>query len=236
MSHNQKSLQKIAQHSLYAIGVSGVMVEYSYIVFSKYLRKGNILELGPAEGVMTERFVRAGRDLTVVEGAKKFCDDLAQRYPSIKIHHSMFEDFNTDQKFDNIVLGHVLEHVDNPVKVLKHVKKFLKKNGVILAAVPNANSIHRQAAVEMGLLKKTNSLNELDIHHGHQRVYSVPELRKDFEKAGLKVKKISGYWLKPISNKQIDETWTPEMIDAFMKLGERYPEIAAEILIVATAV
>lgn len=233
MAHNRKSLQKIAEHSLYANGVSGAMVEYSYVVFSRHLRKGNVLEIGPAEGVMTERFVRAKRNLTVVDGAKKFCDDLARRYPLITVHHSMFEDFDVKQKFDNIILGHVLEHVDDPVKVLKHVKKFLKKSGVILAAVPNANSIHRQAAVEMGLLKKVNSLNELDIHHGHQRVYSIPELRRDFEKAGLKIKKISGYWLKPISNKQIDETWTPKMIDAFMKLGEKYPEIAAEIFIVA---
>ncbi len=234
MSHSQKSLQKIAEHSLYANGVSRAMVEYSFVVFSKYLRRGNILELGPAEGVMTDLFVKAGRDVTVVEGAEKFCNDLTQRHPSIKVHHSMFEDFKTDQKFNNIVLGHVLEHVDNPVKVLKYVKKFLKKSGVILVAVPNANSIHRQAAVAMGLLKKENALNELDIHHGHQRVYSIPELRKDFEKAGLKVKKISGYWLKPVSNKQIDESWTAEMIAAFMKLGEKYPDISAEIFIVAT--
>ncbi len=234
MSHDLKSLQKIAKHSRYAEGVSAAMVEYSYVVFSRHLRKGNILELGPAEGVMTDFFVKSGRDLSVVEGAEKFCDDLKRRYPKIRVHHSMFEDFNTDEKFDNIVLGHVLEHVHDPVRVLKHVKGFLKKRGVILVAVPNANSIHRQAAVEMGLLKKTNSLNELDIHHGHQRVYSAKELRRDFEKAGLTVKKMEGYWLKPVSNKQIDETWTPQMIAAFMKLGEKYPEIAAEIFVVAT--
>jgi 2-polyprenyl-3-methyl-5-hydroxy-6-metoxy-1,4-benzoquinol methylase len=234
MMDNQKSLQKIAEHSRYAQGVSGAMVAYSYDVFSRHLHKGSILELGPAEGVMTDLFVKSGRNLTVVEGAKKFCDELSQRYPSIQVHHALFEDFHVDKKFENIILGHVLEHVDDPVFVLKHVKQFLKKNGVILAAVPNAHSIHRQAAVEMGLLKKENSLNELDIYHGHKRVYSLPEVRRDFERAGLKIRKASGYWLKPVSNKQIDEWWTPEMIDAFMKLGEKYPEIAAEIFIVAT--
>lgn len=234
MSHNQEALQKIAENSLYAQGVSRAMVEHSFDVFARHLHKGRVLELGPAEGVMTDLFVKLGSDLTVVEGAKKFCEDLAKRYPSIQVHHALFEDFQVDKKFENIVLGHVLEHVDNPVAVLKHVKQFLKKGGVMLAAVPNAHSIHRQAAVEMGLLKKENSLNELDIHHGHKRVYSLAEIQRDFRQAGLKIKKTSGYWLKPVSNKQIDETWTPEMIRVFMKLGEKYPEISAEIFIVAT--
>ena len=34
-------------------------------------------------------------------------------------------------------------------------------------------------------------------------------------------------------NKQIEESWNEEMIRAFMKLGEKYPEIAAEIYVVA---
>lgn len=233
MNKKYNHLEEIATNSLYAQGVSGKMVAYSYEVFRRYLKKGNILELGPAEGVMTDFFVKAGHDLTVVEGAKKFCIDLKKRYPKIKVHHSLFEDFKIKEKFDNIILGHVLEHVDNPVQILKHVKKNLAKGGVILAAVPNADSIHRQAAVKMGLLKKVNSMNELDVYHGHKRVYSIDELKNDFINAGLKIKKIGGYWLKPISNKQIDSAWTSEMIDSFMVLGEKYPKIAAEIYIVA---
>lgn len=42
-----------------------------------------------------------------------------------------------------------------------------------------------------------------------------------------------GYWLKPVSNGQIEENWTGKMVEAFMKLGERYPDIAAEIYIIA---
>jgi hypothetical protein len=36
-----------------------------------------------------------------------------------------------------------------------------------------------------------------------------------------------------VSNKQIEANWTPEMLDAFMQLGERYPDIAGEIYVVA---
>jgi hypothetical protein len=36
-----------------------------------------------------------------------------------------------------------------------------------------------------------------------------------------------------VSNRQLEETWTPEMIEAAMAVGERYPDIAAEIYVVA---
>lgn len=147
---------------------------------------------------------------------------------------SLFEDYNPCRKFDNIVLGHVLEHVENPVDILRKCKSFLSDDGLILVAVPNCNSIHRQAAVKMGLLKCLNELNETDRYHGHRRVYSYQELREDFIAAGLRVVQSGGYWLKPVSNKQIEESWTEDMIWAFMQLGEEYPQIAAEIYMIAS--
>ena len=161
------------------------------------------------------------------------CKQLKEKYPDIKVINSLFENFSTESKYQTIILGHVLEHVDEPVLVLQHVKQFLKEDGIILAAVPNANSIHRQAAVLMGLIPDVKAFSQLDRHHGHKRVYTIAELENDFSSAGLTIKKTGGYWLKPVSNSQIEKDWTPEMVAAFMKLGEKYPEIAGEIYIVA---
>jgi hypothetical protein len=58
-------------------------------------------------------------------------------------------------------------------------------------------------------------------------------LRRDFHAAGFKIQIFGGYWLKPLSNAQIEAAWTPAMLDAFMQLGERYADIAAEIYVVA---
>jgi hypothetical protein len=33
----------------------------------------------------------------------------------------------------------------------------------------------------------------------------------------------------------VESSFTPEMVKAFMKLGERYPDIAAEMIIVASS-
>ncbi len=229
-------LETIANKSLYGAGPSFSMVGYSFRVVQRYLAHGSILELGPAEGVMSELLATTGRELTIVEGSELFAKDLKKRLPSATVHHSLFEHFKTKQKFDNIILGHVLEHVKDPVKLLNKVQKWLTPNtGRIFASVPNARSLHRQAAVIMGLLSQEDALNEMDKHHGHRRVFNPESFRNVFYQSDFKIELFGGYWLKPVSNKQIEESWTPEMLEAFMQLGERYPDIAAEIYVVASA-
>ena len=154
-------------------------------------------------------------------------------FPEANVVHSLFEDFRSHEQFENVILGHVLEHVEDPIAILRLVQSWLKPKGRVLAAVPNARSLHRQAAVLMGLLPFEDAMNENDIHHGHRRVFNPETFRNAFLRAGFQIELFGGYWMKPVSNRQIEETWTPEMLEAFMQLGERYPDIAGEIYIVA---
>jgi 2-polyprenyl-3-methyl-5-hydroxy-6-metoxy-1,4-benzoquinol methylase len=128
----------------------------------------------------------------------------------------------------------VLEHVVDPVAILTSVREWITPSGRLFAAVPNSHSIHRQLAVVMGLLESEDTLNETDARMGHRRVYSPDQLRGDISAARFHVETQGGYWLKPVSNAQIERDWTDDMIDAAMQVGERYPEIAAEIFVVAT--
>ncbi|MFO1305812.1 MAG: class I SAM-dependent methyltransferase [Burkholderiales bacterium] len=233
MNDELSRLASIASDSRYAAGVNSDTVRYSFRVFERHLRGSSILEMGPAEGVMTRLLVGTGTKLTVVEGSRAFCDAIAARHPGVDVVHSLFEDFAPATRFDNIVLGHVLEHVVDPQDIVRRAAGWLAPGGRILAAVPNARSLHRQAAVIMGLLPNETSLNEADIHHGHRRVFDPESFRQCFTAAGLAVEIFGGYWLKPLSNAQIEATWTPAMLEAFMQLGERYPDIAGEIYVVA---
>lgn len=229
------NLNSIAAKSLYAAGTNSATIKYSFEVFSRYIRGETILEMGPAEGVMTELLNTLGKKLTIVEGAKIFCESLQQRFPNAEVVNTLFEEYQPSQKFDNIILGHVLEHVDNPGLLLQQVKGWLAPKGRILAAVPNSRSLHRQAAVMMGLLPFEEALNKMDIHHGHRRVFNPETYRHIFLQADLKIEVFGGYWLKPVSNGQIEADWTPEMLQAFMQLGERYPDIAGEIYVITTS-
>ena len=233
MNDESARLERIAGESRYASGVNRDTILYSYNVFSRHLRGSSILEMGAAEGIMTPLLARTGMRLTVVEGSERFCAALRVRVPEADVVHALFEDFEPGRSFDNIVLGHVLEHVVDPVATVARASRWLTPTGRILAAVPNSRSIHRQAAVLMGLLPHEAALNEVDTHHGHRRVYDPESLRGCFLDAGLTIEVFGGYWLKPVSNPQIEASWTPQMLDAFMQLGERYPDIAAEIYVVA---
>lgn len=233
--NEQEHLERISSDSLYSAGANSATIKYSFEIAKRYLVGSTLLEMGPAEGVMTELLVTTDKKITAIEGSGAFCASLKQRFPDINVVHTLFEEFETDQKFDNIILGHVLEHVQEPVEILKLASRWLTPGtGRIFAAVPNARSLHRQAAVLMGMLKQEDELNEMDHHHGHRRVFNPESYRNSFTQAGLNIEIFGGYWMKPVSNKQIEENWTPEMLDAFMRLGERYPDIAGEIYVVAT--
>src|ERR1035441_7789078 len=227
-SQSEKTrLEEISDVSLYCAGVNSTTIKYSFKIAQRHLVGDSILEMGPAEGIMTELLAATGKKLTLVEGSGLFCDSLRRRFPQSNIVHSLFEEFQSNELFDNIVLGHVLEHVEDPVDILSRAKLWLKPGmGRLFAAVPNARSVHRQAATIMGILRQEDALNEMDFHHGHRRVFNPETFRNAFSQASLRIEIFGGYWMKPLSNAQIEAFWTEEMIEAFMVLGERYPDIA----------
>ena len=235
MNHDEKAhLERISNVSLYAAGANSATIRYSFRIAERFLTGETLLEMGPAEGVMTGLLATTGKRMTLVEGSSLFCEDLRRRFPQANVVHALFEEFQPAEQFDNIILGHVLEHVQDPVDILSRARHWLRPDtGRLFAAVPNARSLHRQAAVIMGMLQQEDELNEMDIHHGHRRVFNPETYRNAFYQAGLQIEVFGGYWMKPVSNRQIEENWTPQMLDAFMQLGERYPDIAGEIYVVA---
>jgi 2-polyprenyl-3-methyl-5-hydroxy-6-metoxy-1,4-benzoquinol methylase len=231
---SKNKLDFVSENSLYTTPTNTATIKYSFSIFSRFLKSNmKILELGPAEGLMTEELIKLDPNLTVIEAASKFCRDLSNKFPSIKIYQNLFEEVEIKEKFDAIILGHVLEHVDNPLNILNKIKSWLQPNGIVCCAVPNARSIHRQIAVEMGLITSIFEKSEKDIHHGHLRIYTPELLYSEFLTKSYSIISSGGYWLKPISDSQIEKSWTNEMIQAFMVLGEQYPDIAGEIYVIA---
>ena len=232
--NEKQRLDEIAKNSIYAHGVDGLNVQYSGEIFMRHITREGILELGPAEGLMTDiLYPKYKKDYTIVDGSELFISQIKERHPEIVSYVSLFEQFEPDRKYANILLGHVLEHVVDPVAILRLCKGWLEHDGVILAAVPNANSIHRHVGIEMGLIEKLDDFSEKDRRHGHRRVFFREDFADCFAKAGFRLIQFGGYYLKPLSNAQIENDWTNELMNSFMRLGEKFPEIAADMYIVA---
>lgn len=204
------------------------LIRFRYEAIKSKLVGPRGLELGPAEGEMTQFLINNFEQLTVVDGAADLLSMIPEHPTLVKIH-TLFEDFHPEEPFDSIILEHVLEHVDDPVDLLRRVKGWLSPNSRLFLGVPNGNSIHRLAAVKMGLLEDSCQLNTRDHALGHRRVYTPDTFKVDIEKSGLKVCEMGGVYFKPLSNGQIQEHWTEEMIQGFYELGKDFPEVAAEI-------
>ena len=85
----------------------------------------------------------------------------------------------------------------------------------------------------MGLISNLDEATEMDKCIGHRRVFGWESFLEIFAKAGLHIHAKGSYWLKPLSDSQIESYWTESMIRAFFKIGERYPDIASNIYVVA---
>jgi 2-polyprenyl-3-methyl-5-hydroxy-6-metoxy-1,4-benzoquinol methylase len=229
----QQKLDQISQwYSNRNWGFYTKLVYFDYLTLKPFLNNGSMLEVGSADGEMTKFLLPHFDKYTVVEGAKKYVDAVKKIDPKIKAVCSMIEDFETDERFDHIMFAHVLEHVVDPVKVLIKLKSLLTTKGQLYIIVPNANSLHRQAGVAMGLIDRPTSLNEADISVDHKRVYTPGLLAEHCQQAGLTITQEGGIFLKPLSNSQIQEQWTDSQIEAYYQLGKNYPEIASEIFAV----
>ena len=204
------------------------LIQFRYQTLKSYLQGPEGLELGPAEGEMTQFLLQDFTRLTVVEGSGELLARLPDSSNLVKVH-ALFEEFEPKQQFNTIVMEHILEHVDQPVALLQCAKQWLAPGGKILAGVPNGYSIHRLAAVKMGLLKHPCELNARDHALGHRRVYTPETFRKDIEASELRITQMGGVFLKPLSNQQIQDHWSEEMIQGFYELGKDFPEYAAEI-------
>jgi 2-polyprenyl-3-methyl-5-hydroxy-6-metoxy-1,4-benzoquinol methylase len=204
------------------------LIEFRFRALLPHIRGESVLELGPGSGEMTRKISEIAKKLTVVEGSKEILSSVPD-LKNLKKIHSYFELFDPEDKFDTIIAEHVLEHVEDPIHLLKIVREWLAPGGSLIVGVPNSHSIHRRVAVKMGLLKSEDQLNSRDLQFGHRRVYDFDLLTEHLMAAGYRIRHKSGIFFKPLSNSQINEQWTDEMIEGFYMLGCDYPELCAEI-------
>lgn len=209
------------------------LATYCYEASKPFFHGKKCLELGPSSGYMTRFLVNDFERVVAVEGAADLVEKISDAPNLVKIC-SLFQDFKTDEKFDTIILNHVLEHIADPIPLLKQILSWLAPKGKFIVGVPNARSFHRMVAVKMGLLESIYSLNERDIQLGHERVYDMDLLKTQLHEAGFIIKHETGVFLKFLANGQIEKWFSHEMIQAFYELGKDFPELCAEILVIAT--
>ena len=215
-----------------------VMHPFMIKSFAPFFNNGSLLELGSFKGDFTKRFLPFFDDVTCVEASDVAIEEAKQKLGNkVTFKNSLFENAILSKRYDNIVLTHVLEHLDDPVFVLKRINdEWLAEGGRFFLVCPNANAPSRQIAVKMGLITHNSAVTPAEAEHGHRSTYTLDTLERDAVAAGLKVVHRSGIFFKALANFQWDrllqtDIISNEYLDGCYKLGQQYPDLCSSIFL-----
>ncbi len=233
-----EELQDTADHKYGYSFDFDVMHPFMLKSFLPFFNAGNILELGSFRGHFTRRLLPFFKDITCVEASDQAIEIAAKEFgENVKFVNSLFETVALPTKYDNIVLTHVLEHIDNPVQILKRINdEWLSDNGRFFLVCPNANAPSRQIAVKMGLISQNAAVTPAEAAHGHRITYTFDTLERDARLAGLRVIHRSGIFFKALANFQWDKLLntdiiSPEYLEGCYQLGQQYPDLCSSIFL-----
>lgn len=236
--YNQESKDNAGRNYHYGFDFD-VMHPFMIRSFEPFYNKGSLLELGSFKGDFTKRLVPRFSDLTCVEASDEAIKEAKAKIGD-KIHfvNSRFETAALPKRYDNIVMTHVLEHLDDPVVVLKRINtEWLAEGGRFFLVCPNANAPSRQIAVKMGLITHNAAVTPAEAEHGHLCTYSLDTLQRDAVAAGLKIVHRSGIFFKALANFQWDrllntDIISKEYLEGCYQLGQHYPDLCSSIFLV----
>lgn len=216
---------------------------YSYLNTKKYGYKrinhnfigDNVLELGSDGTATSSILVRWSKKLTIVDMNDKFSSQIKKdkKLKDATFILSKWEEYKPKSLFSDILLTDSLEHIENPIKLLKIVKEWLQEGGRLHIIVPNALSIHRLLGAELGLLKSPYELNKNDIESGHVKVYDHNILKQEIKESALKIITCEGIQFKPNTDGQLVQLGD-EFSEALNNLSYIFNEYCAEIYISCT--
>lgn len=223
----------------YAYGFDfDVMHGYMIRSFAPFFNRGSLLELGSFKGDFTRRLLPYFDDVTCVEASDAAIAEATGKLGGkVTFVNALFETAILPRRYDNIVLTHVLEHLDDPVLVLKRInREWLAEHGRLFLVCPNANAPSRQIAVKMGLISHNAAVTPAEAEHGHRRTYTLDTLERDAVAAGLEVVHRSGIFFKALANFQWDrllqtDIVSREYLDGCYMLGQQYPDLCSSIFL-----
>jgi 2-polyprenyl-3-methyl-5-hydroxy-6-metoxy-1,4-benzoquinol methylase len=231
---NRKLLEKVA--SIY-----NVENDFDYFntklaarIILPFCHGKKVLEIGSANGIMTEDLVQAARSLSVVEPTATYCSKIRKKFPNVTIHNCYLEELEEVSTCDVVVMAGLLHHIEYPSAFLQTVKKFLTKDGLVLATVPSMTSLHRRIGVKAHMLKDVYGDTERNIKFHQFGRFDQPSFEGLFRECGYEIVESFGYMLKPFSSEQmlsLKLDWN--IINALFELGRENKHLASQLFISA---
>src|SRR2546426_2911416 len=111
------------------------------VMFLASRRPGALLDVGSGSGRLLGEMRRSGWDVLGVEPDAAAARDASERYGVSVVAGTLADLGPARPKFDAVTLSHVLEHVHDPVDMLRDCWARLLPGGELVVLTPNAESV-----------------------------------------------------------------------------------------------
>jgi len=163
----------------------------------------------------------------------------ARKLDNVRLHAGTLESEASrliDRDFDFILISSLLHEVEDPVELLTSARSLCGARTVLHVVVPNARSLHRLLAVEMGLIGDifTRSTTQKTMQqHG---TYDLQTLTNLMTSCSFSVLESGTFFVKPFTHAQMAELLesgflTTQMLDGLYGLTRYMPEFGSEIFL-----
>lgn len=212
----------------------------------------NILEIGCGMNPFFTALSSGDYDtMTLVEPGEVFCRHALQLRDSsdAKEKITCVQGFLEDSlellkgKYDFILCSGLLHEVEDSGKLLSSIRELClrqKDTAAVHINVPNARSLHRLIAKEMGILKDEYGMSERNQTLQQHRVYDLERLEAQVKAAGFSIMESGSFFLKPFAHSQMYDLLQQGIIEEKVLDGlygaEKYiPGFGSEIYVNCTA-
>ncbi len=164
---------------------------------------GRVLDLGCGSGALSAELWATGRTVVSQDVSERMVAmsrvHLARRgHPSESVRLGGVETIGERSHFDAVVALDVIEHIEDDVAALEHMRAALKPEGTLVISVPALKKLY----------------GPKDVAVGHFRRYDRADFLAVLERAGFKVETcrywnalgVVPVWLSNLHNKRLDES------------------------------
>lgn len=149
---------------------------------STFVSGGRLLDLGCGRGIFLEKMKNSGYEVYGVEPSKEGYE-ICRKIKGIHAYRGELAECKfPDSYFDLITLWHTLEHMTQPVSVIREVKRILKPKAYVLVEVPNFRCFESQ------VFRK--HWHQLDIPR-HHYFYTLNSLTRLLQTNGFRIRRVT---------------------------------------------